>query len=53
MTSILKLMDLYINKVFKDNIRIVFERDRLLLDNIIPKIKLQIAKNILKYIDYV
>ena len=39
MISILHLMDLSINKIFKDNIFYLFEKDKLLFDNIIPKNK--------------
>lgn len=52
MTSLLQPMDLSVNKIFKDQIHYLFEKDRLLYDNIIPKNKLQIARiNILNYIN--
>ncbi len=52
MTSLLQPMDLSVNKIFKDQIRYLFEKDRLLYDNIIPKNKLQTARiNILNYIN--
>ena len=52
MTSLLQPMDLAANKIFKDQIRYLFEKDRLLYDNIIPKNKLQTARiNILNYIN--
>ena len=45
-------MDLSINKIFKDQNRYLFEKDRLLYDNIISKNKLQTARiNILNYIN--
>ena len=54
MASILQPMDISTNKVFKDNIRYLFEKDRLLYDNINPKVKLQTARiNILNYINTV
>lgn len=52
MTSLLQPMDLSANKIFKHQIRYLFEKDRLLYDNIIPKNKLQTARiNILNYIN--
>ena len=52
MPSILQPMDISANKVFKDNIRYLFEKDCLLYDNINPKLKLQTARiNILNYIN--
>ena len=52
MTSILQSMDLSVNKVFKDNIRYSFEKDRLLYDNIMPKNKLETARlNIINYVN--
>lgn len=54
MTALLHPMDISTNKVFKDNIRYLFEKDRLLYDNINPKVKLQTARiNILNYINTV
>ena len=54
MTSILQPMDISVNKVFKDNIRFLFEKDRLLLDNIIPKNKLETARlNLINYVNNV
>ena len=54
MTSLLQPMDISTDKVFKDNIRYLFEIDRLLYVNINPKIKLQTARiNILNYINTV
>ena len=54
MTSILKPKDIQTNKIFKDNIRYLFKKDRLLYDNINPKVKLQTARiNILNYINTV
>ena len=54
MTALLQPMDISTNKVFIDNIRYLFEKDRLLYDNINPKIKLQTARiNILNYINTV
>ena len=45
-------MDISVNKVFKDNIRFLFEKDRLLLDNIIPKNKLETARlNLINYVN--
>ena len=41
MTSLLQPMELSLNKIFKDNISYLFEKDRLLYDNIMPKHKLQ------------
>ena len=37
-------MELSVNKVFKDNIRYSFEKDRLFYDNIMPKNKLETAR---------
>ena len=52
--SLLQPMDISTDKVFKDNIRYLFEKDRLLYDNINPKVKLQTARiNILNYINTV
>lgn len=52
MTSLVQPMGLSVNKIFKDNIRYLFEKDRLLYDNILPKIKLETARlNILTYIN--
>ena len=54
MTALLQPMDISTNKVFKDNIRYLFEKGRLLYDNINPKVKLQTARiNILNYINTV
>ena len=49
MTSLLKPMDLSINKVFKDNIRYSFEKDRLFYDNIMPKNTPETARLNLNY----
>ena len=47
-------MDISVNKVFKDNIRYSFEKDRLLLDNIIPKNKLETARlNLIYFVNNV
>ena len=43
MTALLQPMDISTNKVSKENIRYLFEKDRLLYDNINPKVKLQTA----------
>ena len=52
MTSLLQPMELSLNKIFKDNILYLFEKDRLLKDNIIPKHKLQTVRLIiLNYIN--
>ena len=51
LTSLLQPMELLIYKILKDNFRYLFEKDRLLFDNIISKNKLQTAKlNIFNYI---
>ena len=53
-TSLLQLLDLSINKIFKDNIRLLFEQNRLLYDNINPKIKLNTARiDVVTYINKV
>ncbi len=47
-------MDISVNKVFKDNIRYSFEKDRFLLDNIIPKNKLETARlNLINFVNNV
>ena len=52
MTSILKPMDLSVNKVFKNNIRYSFVKDRLLYGNIMPKNKIETARlNIINYVN--
>ncbi len=52
MTSLLQSMDLSVNKIFKDKIPYLFEKERLLYYNILPKIKLETARlNILNYIN--
>ena len=40
MTPYCQPLDISVNKIFKDNIKLIFEKDRLFLDNINPKIKL-------------
>lgn len=52
MTSLLQPMDIWVDKIFKDNIHYFFEKERILYDNIIPKNKLKTARlNILNYIN--
>ena len=51
-TSLLQPLDLSVNKIFKDHIRLLFEQNRLLYDNVNPKIKLDTARiDILSYIN--
>ena len=40
-TSLFQPFDLSVNKIFKDNIILLFEQNRLLYDNINPIIKLK------------
>ena len=45
-------MELSVNKVFKDNIRYSFEKDRLFYDKIMPKNKLETARlNLINYVN--
>ena len=54
MTPYCQPLDVAVNKIFKDNIKLLFEKDRLLLDNINPKIKLNTLRvNLLGYINNV
>ena len=39
MTPYCHPLDVAVNKTFKDNIKLLFEKDRLFFDNINPKIK--------------
>ena len=41
MTSICQPLDISVNKVFKDNIRLLFEKERLFYDNMNKINKLQ------------
>ncbi len=53
-TSLLLPLDLSVNKIFKDNIRLLFEQNKLLYDNINPNIKLNIEINyVITYINTV
>lgn len=54
MTSFLQPCDISVNKVFKDRIQFLFEQNRLLYDNVNPKIKLNTARtDILNFINYI
>ena len=44
LTPILQPLDISVNKVFKDNIKNLFERDRLFLDNLNKNLKLKNAR---------
>lgn len=52
MTPINQPLDIAVNKTFKDHIKLLFEKERLFYDNILPKMKLDKARiNLLKYIN--
>ena len=52
--SLLQPLDLSVNKIFKDHIRLLFEQNRLLYDNINPRIKLNTWRiDVLTYINKV
>ena len=54
MTPITQPLDIAVNKTFKDHIKLLFEKERLLYDNILAKTKLDTARiNLLNYINYV
>lgn len=40
MTPIYQPLDIWINNIFKDNIKILFKKERLFYDSFIPKLKL-------------
>ena len=44
LTPILQPLDISVNKFFKDNIKNLFERDRLFLDNLNKNLKLKTAR---------
>ena len=47
-------LDIVVNKTFKDHIKLLFEKERLFYDNILPKMKLDKARiNLLNYINNV
>ena len=51
MTPACQSLDISVNKIFKDNVKFLFEKERLYYDNINPKIKLKQARlNLVNYI---
>ena len=51
MTQAYQPLDISVNKVFKDNVKFLFKKDKLFYDNINPKIKLKQARlNLVNYI---
>ena len=54
MTPISQPLDIAVNKTFKEHIKLLFEKERLFYDNILPKMKLNTARiNLLNYINIV
>lgn len=54
MTAYSQPLDVAINKIFKENIQFLLEKDRLFFDNINPKIKLNSLRvNLFRYINNV
>ena len=52
MTPISQPLDIAVNKTFKEHIKLLFEKERLFYDNILPKMKLNTTRiNLLNYIN--
>lgn len=45
MTPITQPLDIAVNKTFKGHIKLLFEKERLLYDNILAKDKIRYSKN--------
>ena len=51
MTPICQPLDIAVNKVFKDNVKLLFEKEWLYLDGLNNQIKLKLAR--LNLVDYI